>query len=368
LAGSLGDLGVFIPLLTAMVALCGLQLGPTLFCTGAMNVGAGLAFGIPLSVQPMKIIAAVAISDGLNESEILTAGIVTGAAVLFLAVTGLIDWLSRVIPKSVVRGLQLALGLKLLVMGVDRIAETGTWFAWDSIGMGLFCTILVLALYNSARIPPAMLVFGIGLVALLAAHPELLRETHLGMTWRIPDLSNATDWKTGSLLASLPQLPMTVLNSVIAVGVLSMDLFPARPAAPRRVALSVALMNLISCPLGSMPVCHGAGGMAAQYRFGARTGGSMVFLGIVSMALAILLGNSLLAWLQHYPASVLGVLLVFSGAELALVCRDQTKRADFFVMILTAGTCMAVNTAAGFAAGWAVGALLFKGFIRVEKP
>ena len=117
-----------------------------------------------------------------------------------------------------------------------------------------------------------------------------------------------------------------------------------------------------------MPVCHGAGGLAAQYRFGARTGGSIVMLGAAKVLLAVLFGGSLLVWLQHYPASVLGVLLLFSGLELALVCRDQTRRVDFFVMLVTAGACMALNTGVGFVIGWAVAVLLIWGVFRIERP
>jgi MFS superfamily sulfate permease-like transporter len=161
---------------------------------------------------------------------------------------------------------------------------------------------------------------------------------------------------------------MTVLNSVIAVCVLTADLFPKRPAAPRKMAISVALMNLVCCPLGGMPMCHGAGGLAAQYRFGARTAGSMVMLGSAKIALAVLFGGSLLLWMTEYPGSVLGVLLLFSGLELALVCRDQKGRVDFFVMLLTAGACMAINTAVGFVVGQVAAMAVAWGVFRIEPP
>ena len=366
--GALGDLGTFIPLLVGMVIRCGLQLGPALFCAGLMNLLTGLAFGIPMPVQPMKAIAAVAITEGLSEPQIIAAGIGTGAVVLLLGVTGLIDWLNRIIPRSVVRGIQLALGLKLLTFGLEKIADTETLVGWDSIGMGVLCALLVLLLYFSRRVPGALVVFAIGLVALLAANPEVLSETRLGIAWELPDLSDRADWLEGLKRGTVPQIPLTLLNSVIAVCALSTDLCPQRPAAPKRVAISVGLMNLLCCPLGGMPMCHGAGGLAAQHRFGARTGGSVVILGVSKMSLALLFGGSLLIWLQHYPQSVLGVLLLFSGMELALVCRDQTSRSDFFVMILTAGACIAVNTAVGFVVGWAMAALLIWGVFRVVPP
>lgn len=366
-AGALGDLGTFLPLLVGMSVVCHLQIAPALFFAGLMNVVTGLAFGIPMPVQPMKAIAAVAIAEGLSEAQILTAGIATSAVVVLLGATGLIDVLNRAIPRSVVRGLQLALGLKLLTNGIGRIAETGTFLGWDSIGLGLFCALLVLLFYTSRRVPSALLVFVIGLAALIAAEPALLGQLRIGAgAWHMPDLTNPADWWSGVTRGALPQIPLTTLNSVIAVCALSVDLCPRRPAEPRRVALSVGLMNLICCPFGAMPMCHGAGGLAAQHRFGARTGGSVVMLGAAKMALALLFGGSLLLWLQAFPQSVLGVLLLFSGLELAIVCRDQNRRVDFFVMVLTAGACMAVNTALGFVVGWSLSALLLWGVLPLE--
>jgi len=317
-------------------------------------------------VKPKKAIATVAIAEGLNESEILCAGIITGVVILLLGVTGLITWLNRAVPKAVVRGLQLALGLKLLSGGFAMIAGANAWIGWDSVATGVLCAAVVLFLYFTKRVPGALVVFAIGIVALLAAQPTLLSQTRLGTSWHLPVLNQGQDWVNGLWRGAIPQIPLTTLNSVIAVCALSGDLFPKRPAHPRRVAISVALMNLVSCPFGSMPICHGAGGLAAQYRFGARTGGSVVMLGVAKIALGLFLGGSLLIWLQHYPKSVLGVLLLFSGLELSLVCRDQNKRVDFFVMLLTTGACMAVNTAVGFVVGWAMAALLVWGVFRIE--
>ena len=367
-AGSLGDLGTFIPLLVGMVSKCGLQLGPTLLATGAMNIVTGLLFRIPMPVQPMKAIATVAIAEGLRESEIISAGVITGAVILVLGLTGMINWINAVIPKSVVRGLQLALGLKLLTRGFEMIADTEVLIGWDSIGLGVICAALVLLFYFSRRVPGALVVFGIGLIALLAADPALLGRTRVGMSWHLPALGDWTDWKIGLWQGALPQIPLTTLNSVVAVCALSVDLFPKHPAAPRRVAISVGLMNLICCPLGAMPMCHGAGGLAAQHRFGARTGGSVIMLGGAKIVLAVLLGGSLLEWLQAYPQSVLGVLLLFSGLELALVCRDQRARGDFFVMLITTGACLAINTAIGFVIGWLMAGLLVWGVLRLESP
>lgn len=367
-SGALGDLGTFIPLLVGTVHNCGLQLGPALFLAGLMNVITGLTFGIPMPVQPMKAIATVAMAEGFDESRILAAGILTGAALLVLAGTGLIDLLQRILPRSVVRGLQLALGLKLIELGLRQVVSTGVWIGWDSIGLGLACAILLLLFYFSTRVPGALITFGIGLIALVCGNPAIVSQARLGMPWHLPSLADPGDWATGFWKGTIPQLPLTVLNSVVAVCALSADLFPGRGARPRHVTLSVALMNLACCPLGAMPMCHGAGGLAGQYRFGARTGGSVVMLGIAKMGLALAFGGCLLPWLKGYPQSVLGILLLFGGLELAMVCRDQTGRADFFVMVLTAGACMAMNAAAGFIVGWAMASTLMWGVFRIEPP
>lgn len=368
IAGSLGDLGTFLPLLVGMAAQNGLSFAAALFFAGLFNVVTGLAFSIPMAVQPMKAIAAVALTEGLTVPQILAAGATVSLVILVLGLTGLIDWLNRVVPKSVVRGLQLALGLSLLMKGMQMVAGTNQWFAADSYATGLLSAAVVLLLFFSRRVPAALVLFGVGLLLAVWTHPDIVGSLGLGFTlpaWTPPAWN---DFVTAFPKAALPQIPLTTLNSVIAVCALSADLFPERRAEPRKVAVSVGLMNLVACWFGGMPMCHGAGGLAGQYRFGARTNGSILFLGVVKMALAVLLGASLMALCRAFPASVLGVLLAFAGMELALVCRDQTSRTDAFAMLLTAAACMALNhIALGFLLGLALAWCLRLGLFRVEE-
>ena len=81
-------------------------------------------------------------------------------------------------------------------------------------------------------------------------------------------------------------------------------------------------MNLFLCPLGAMPCCHGAGGLAGQHKFGARHGAAVVFLGCNKMILAMVLGGSaswLMKVLEAFPNSILALMLVVCGHELALM-------------------------------------------------
>jgi MFS superfamily sulfate permease-like transporter len=368
IAGSLGDLGTFLPLLVGMAATNGLDFATALFFAGLFNVVTGLTFAIPMAVQPMKAIAAVALTEGLTAPEIVAAGATVSLVVLVVGLTGLIDWLNRVVPKSVVRGLQLALGLSLLMKGMQMVAGTNVWFGPDSYTTGLIAAGIVLMLFFSRRIPAALVLFGLGLGMAVWMQPGIVGTLGFGFTlprWSPPEWN---DFVTSFPKAALPQIPLTTLNSVIAVCALSADLFPDRKAEPRKVAISVGMMNLVACWFGGMPMCHGAGGLAGQYRFGARTNGSILFLGGVKMVLAVLFGASLMALCQAFPVSILGVLLAFAGMELALVCRDQTRRSDAFAMLLTTASCMALeNIALGFVIGLAMAWCLRFGIFRIDE-
>jgi len=354
IAGSLGDLGTFLPLLVGMAAENGLDFAASLFFAGLFNVVTGLQFPIPMAVQPMKAIAAVALTEGLTTGQILAAGATVSSVVLLLGLTGLIDWLHRIVPKPVVRGLQLALGLSLLMKGLEMVAATGTWIGPDSYATGCLAGVVVVALFFSRRLPAALVLFVAGIALALWKEPQLAHSLRLhlaGPAWSPPQWK---DFWTAFPRAALPQIPLTTLNSVIAVCALSRDLFPDRPARPRAVAVSVGVMNLVAAWFGGMPMCHGAGGLAGQYRFGARTNGSILFLGAAKMAVAVTFGASLMSFCRAFPESILGVMLVVSGMELALVARDQTHESDALAVVLTAGVCLGLrNTALGFLLGLA---------------
>lgn len=359
ISGSLGDMGTFIPFLVGMTVTNGLDFASALFFAGAFNIVTGLMFAIPMAVQPMKAIGTIAIAEGLTVPQILAAGICTSALILVLGLTRLIDVFNRLIPVPVVRGLQLGLGLLLIEKGIRLVTDTRVWWAWDSLAVGLAGFAFVLALLRFDRIPTALVLFGFGLGVAWLTHPAVGEHLTPGLYWPQFVHFSADDFRTGFMRAAIPQIPLTTLNSVIAVCALSVDLFPDRPARPRPVAVSVGLMNLIGCWFGAMPMCHGAGGLAGQYRFGARTNVSILFLGTVKLLLALFLGGSLLALLKVYPQSILGVLLGISGLELASVARDQNQREAAMIMLATAGATLAFeNTALGFAIGWGLALVL----------
>jgi SulP family sulfate permease len=169
-------------------------------------------------------------------------------------------------------------------------------------------------------------------------------------------------WPTGAdfsfalLALVVPQLPMTVGNAVVANADLSQEYFGhlSHRVTYRGLTLSMGLANIACSALGGMPLCHGAGGLAAHYRFGARTAGSNLMIGTLFILMGIFFGRHALVFLHLLPMAVLGVLLVFAGAQLAMTIMDLQTRKEIFVCLLIVGITLASNLAAGFLVGTAV--------------
>ena len=187
---------------------------------------------------------------------------------------------------------------------------------------------------NLEVLPTGLIVFILGVVLAFIRDPTIWSSLILGPS--TPQVLTITwsDWKTGFVKGAIPQIPLSILNSVIAVCKLSNDLFPEKLVTPTAVSTSVGLMNMVGCWFGAMPAC--------QWRFGA----AVVFLGALKMVLGLVLGSSLARLLEAYPVGILGVLLFYAGLELAMACRDQTDMADSFVVISSAAMAMASNSAA----------------------
>lgn len=347
-SGSLGDLGLFIPLVAAMTVACDLNIGAVLILAGVMNVVTGLMFRQPIPVQPMKAIAAVVITESLLPFEMVAAGIIMG--VLLIILSGYIDRINETIPKAVVRGIQMGVGLKLVLKGISWVRALPL-LGWDSVVFALVVAV-VLWFLLSRNIPALLYVFIAGFIVLYFKQPEAYASVTFGWPVFSFDWPRPSEWVNGFYKGALAQLPVTVLNSVIAVCALSAQYFPNEKISPKRMALSVGLMNIFCVPLGGIPMCHGAGGLAAQYRFGARTGGSVIMLGFLKIVAGLLFGAALIVLLQNYPMAILGPMLIFAGVELAKSARDvlvETK--GLVIVIVSAAAILGVNTAVGFLAG-----------------
>ncbi|KAA8894052.1 hypothetical protein FN846DRAFT_1002024 [Sphaerosporella brunnea] len=341
LAGSLGDLGTLLPIMVAMTASGTISLPSTLVFSGIWNVLSGTLFGVPIVVQPMKALAAVSLSRSLTMAETMAAGIGVGVMILLLSVTGLLARVSGLIPVPIIKGIQIGAGLSLALNAGSTLKELDLsaekWYDNLFWAIGAF-----IILYGTCRWPRkcpfAILVFVVGVLfsgVQLARSGKALPHIGLQMPF-VRTIPTPADFATGFGTAGLGQVPLTVLNSIIAVTYLSRDLLPDQPApSPTALGLSVAVMNLVGCWFGAMPVCHGSGGLAAQFRFGARSGSSVQILGLFKMAIGLLFGSSIAGLLARFPKSLLGIMVFAAGMELVSVGENlNSTAADIFQLEL----------------------------------
>lgn len=350
IGGACGDLGTLLPHMVAAIAVVGLAPAGVLVGFGLFLLATGALYALPIAVQPMKAVSAVMLSSGLGPGEIAATGLILGAVLLALGATGAIGRLARVLPQSVTAGLQLGLGLSMAWIGADMIADA----PW--LGLAVLALLLGLALIPHVPAAPAALAVAVVIGQALGLGGPL---PALAPTLSLPPvvLPSWADAARALELTVLPQLALTLTNAVIVTAALAGDLFPGRAdrVTVRSLALSTGIANLALAPFGAMPMCHGAGGLQAQARFGARTGAAPMLLGTVLLALGFAFAPGAAALLAAIPAAAVGALLVLAGADLALSRRLVDARpACRPAIAATAALALFVNPLAGLAAGWLI--------------
>ncbi len=357
ISGSLGDLGVLLPFLIGFVSIAGFDSTSILFGFGLMYILTGIIYQAPVPVQPMKVVGAAVLVGQINASEAAASGLIMGAVLLFLALSGLIERLVGVIPKEVNMGIVVGLGLSLGVLGI-RYASSEIW-------LGLLAVFMTLLLFSNNKLPAALLVLlGGTLLGLMAHPPAEWPLLHPGiylpaLTWPDP-----ATFERGFLIGFLPQFPQSIANAVIVSASLAMQLFPERAEriTERNLLITMGAGNLLVPLIGGFPWCHGSGGMAAHYRFGGRTMATPLIIGTLLLITGTLLGPGAVSIMALIPQAILGCLLLFGGLELLLSARTAlvASKSSFFCISGTAIMCLAFNVGAGFIAGLALSYLLKK--------
>jgi len=312
-SGACGDLGTFIPHVIGAMTVAGLAPAGVLFGFAVFLIGTGLFYGLPMPVQPMKAVSAVILTDGLRPGEVAAAGMMLGVVLLVLGATGAISRFARLVPQSVSTGLQAGLGL---LMGVRQIR-----LIFETLSIGLGSLALLFLLMRIPRCPAAPITLGVAAVAGWVSSSAGLQYA-IGLTWSVPQLVIPTwpeVWHSFEI-AVLPQLSLTVTNAVIVTASLSREFFPANAsiASERNLALSSGLANVLLSPFGAMPMCHGAGGLQAQYRFGARTGLAPIVFGLVLLILAVGFADNAASLFATIPIGAVGALPAMAGTDLAV--------------------------------------------------
>jgi xanthine/uracil/vitamin C permease (AzgA family) len=358
-SGAFGDIGTDFPLLVGMILAANLDAASVLIAFGAIQVLTGLFYGLPMPAQPLKAMAVLVIAGRVSANILHGGGLAIGIIMLFLAATGLIDWLAAFIPKSVVRGIQFGLGLQLAILALtDYVPNDGR----SGYLLAFTAFVLTLCLLGNRRFPPAPFLILLGIAYAFAFHLDASTLVQ-GIALHLPQVQSPTwqDVLTGLVVLALPQLPLSLGNSILATRQVVQDLFPKRPITVRKISFTYSLMNLINPFWGGVPTCHGSGGMAGHYAFGGRTGGSVVIYGSIYLILGLFFSQSFQSVVQLFPKPVLGVILAFEGLVLIRLVRDLAhSAADFTVVIMVGLMCVGLpyGYVLGLVAGTAVAYLL----------
>jgi MFS superfamily sulfate permease-like transporter len=350
LAGAFGDLGTLIPFLVGYITISKMDPVGVLVAFGLFKIFAGLYFRTPVPIQPMKAIGTAAITHPgtIARGSIWASGLFTGIFWLMMGVTGAITWIAKITSRPVVHGLVLGLGLGFILEGVRMMQ--GDWLLAIIAVAGTFI------LLSYERVPAILVLLGFGVAVEVFRGPSLLGELgRMSFRLRLPEFALTKigweDLATGVLVLGLPQVALTLGNAIIATVEENNSLFPDRPITVRTVAIDHGIMNLVGTSLGGVPMCHGAGGMAGHVRFGARTGGALVILGALVLFVGLFLGDSVATLFRLFPRSLLGVILLFGGLELASgVKANNLQKEDRYVMLLTTGVSL-WNMGAGYVSG-----------------
>ncbi|HYT06862.1 MAG TPA: putative sulfate/molybdate transporter [Rugosimonospora sp.] len=354
LSGAFGDIGTDLPLIVGMILAAKLDPASVLTMFGLMQLLTGLTYGLPMPAQPLKAMAVLVISGKATASVLYGGGLAIGITMLVLTVTGLMDWLAVAVPKSVVRGIQCGLGLQLAILALTQYvpAEGGRGYVLAAIAF-----VVTLLLLGNRVFPPAPLLIVLGVAYAFAFKLNAGVLAH-SLALQLPRIHTprAGDILVGFIVLALPQLPLSLGNSILATRQIAEDLFPQRRVGIRKISYTYSLMNLINPFFGGVPTCHGSGGMAGHYAFGGRTGGSIVIYGSIYLALGLFLSHGFQTAIELFPRPVLGVILAFEGLVLIRLIRDMASSvADFTVVVLVALMC--VGLPYGYVIGLVVGTI-----------
>lgn len=349
LGGSLGDLGTLLPLAVGYITVCGVDPAGMLVFMGLANIVTGVVYRLPMPIEPMKVLAVMAIAQAWSPDLVFVSGLAMGITWILLGFSGAITWIGSRTPQAVIRGIQLSLGFLLAIQGFRMIG--GAWVL-------AAVSIMIILLLRDNRYAPASLVLVAGGILLMAFKGDLsqiqsisfslppFRTLRLELLW--PAMRDG----------GFSQVPLTAANAVIATSALITRYWPDRFVSVRQLSLNMGFMNLLGPFMGGIPLCHGAGGLAGQYFYGARTGGANVMEGILEVLLGLFLAGHIASIFRSFPMAIVGAMMIMVGVEMAKFAASVRTSRDWTVVAVTVGFSVYLNMAAGFVAGlaaaWAV--------------
>jgi hypothetical protein len=342
--GAFGDWGTLIPFVIGYISIVGLNPAGIFLTLGLTNIVLGLKFNLPLPVQPQKTIGAVAISTPWTPNMVISTGFGTGVIWFILGFTKKLNKIVSKVPIVAVRGIQLGLTLILGWAGILLFSE--------NVWLGFISIIVILIFIKNRPIPSAIILTIGGIVITFFTGAISITDLQFGLPILAFQFPTWENFLLGMLYAGIAQLFLTLTNVMIATVVLIKELFPEKEGVDANtLAFNMGAMNLINPFLVGMPLCHGSGGLMAQYAFGARTGGSMILEGIMELILGLFFSETLLIFFKNFPVAILGAMLIYTAVLLGKIAFKDFNVKSFTIILISAIICFIFNIALGFLVG-----------------
>lgn len=308
--GAIGDSVTVLPIIIGVGALTELSVAWMLIWFGVFQIVWGLYYGVPISVEPMKALAALVLAGTISTGELLLAGLLLGGVLLGVGTTGTLTRIEHYIGTPVIRGIQFGVALVLLETGL-RLSAGNVQLALLAVGVA--GAAISFGYWNVT----ALLVLAVG--GLIAGFQIGIPDPTLPSTGGLV-LLGGLSLSVPAVEGAVAQFAMTVGNAALAASVLLKDYFN-RDISADELSNSMGVMNLLSLPFGAFPMCHGSSGIAGKYAFGARTAGANVVLGLLYVALSLFAVGLVAA----YPVSILGIILVLVALQLGRTSMEQSN-------------------------------------------
>ncbi len=297
ISGAFADGAILFPLLVALAWQTGASATIMLLTTAVAYLVAGWLFRLPIPVQPLKSLAITAIAVSASVAELRIAGAALGIIFLVIALAD-VNRLAKLVPAVVVHGIQLGLGVILLLKALALIGFDPLMLA--SVAAG------VLAILALKHVTGRPILGGVAVASLLwglweAAPAAAAAETAAVRPWVIAMLV-------------LPQIALSLTNAVLGTQRTAQAYFgrDADRVTPRRLLSSIGFGNIAVAAVGGMPFCHGSGGVTAHVHGGSRSEWSNIVIAstLIVLALALHFGSG---GLPAYPAALQAILLGVVG-------------------------------------------------------
>jgi len=321
ISGAFADGAILFPLLVALAWQTGASATVMLLTTAIAYLVAGWLFRLPIPVQPLKSLAITAIAVGASVAELRIAGATLGVIFLVIALAD-VNRLARLVPAVVVHGIQLGLGVILLLKALTLIGLQPLM-----LGIVAAAILGILALKNVTGRP---ILGGVAVASLLwgfweAAPAAAGAETMAMRPWVIAMLV-------------LPQIALSLTNAVLGTQRTAQAYFghDADRVTPRRLLSSIGFGNIAVAAVGGMPFCHGSGGLSAHVHGGSRSEWSNVIIAstLVALALALHVGSG---GLPAYPAALQAILLGVVGLLHMQLARASWQSSETRPILLAMG-------------------------------